>query len=210
MARLFSAVAAAFALALLATGPRAETGAPTPAVIEALAGHQALPDIVEGRADAPAIIIEYASMTCSHSAAFHKDVWPALKAKYIDTGKAKFVLREFPLDPLAAGAFMLARCAGPEKRDAVVDRLFDHQADWAFTANPLFKRKEQLLAAGMSEADYEACLKNQDLFDHVKEMRDFAATKLGIQSTPTFFVNGVRLSGHSLDKFDEILAPAEH
>ena len=78
-----------------------------------------LPDIVEGRGDAPAIIIEYASMTCSHCAAFHKEVWPALKAKYVDTGKAKFILREFPLDPLAIGAFMLARCAGPDKRDAV-------------------------------------------------------------------------------------------
>jgi protein-disulfide isomerase len=150
-------------------------------------------------------------MTCSHCAAFHKDVWPTLKAKYVDTGKAKFVLREFPLDPLAAGAFMLARCSGPEKRDAVVDRLFDHQADWAFTANPLFHLKQQLTAAGMSEADFEACLKNQALFDKVKAMRDNAAAKLGIDSTPTFFVDGRRLSGeHSLDKFDEILAAPGH
>ncbi len=199
------------ALALLSAVALAETAAPTPAVIQALGAEQALPDVVEGRADAPATIIEYASMTCSHCAAFHKDVWPALKAKYVDTGKAKFVLREFPLDPLAAGAFMLARCAGPDKRDAVVDRLFDHQADWAFTANPLFHLKEQLTAAGMSEADFEACLKNQALFDKVKAMRDNAAAKLGIDSTPTFFVDGRRLSGeHSLDKFDEILAAPAH
>ena len=202
---------AALALALLATGALAETAAPTPAVSEALNAAQPLPDVVEGRADAPATIIEYASMTCSHCAAFHRDVWPALKAKYVDTGKAKFVLREFPLDPLAAGAFMLARCAGPEKRDAVIDRLFDHQADWAFTANPLFHLEQQLIAAGMSEADFDACLENQALFDKVKAMRDGAAAKLGVNSTPTFFVDGRRLSGsHGLDKFDEILAAEGH
>ncbi len=150
-------------------------------------------------------------MTCSHCAAFHKDIWPALKAKYVETGKAKFIAREFPLDPLAAGAFMLARCAGPEKRDAVVDRLFDHQADWAFAANPVFHLKEQLTAAGMPAADCDACLENQALFDKVEAMRDNAAAKLGIDSTPTFFVDGRRLSGeHGLDKFDEILAPDGH
>jgi protein-disulfide isomerase len=196
-------------LALASGAAAADSGAPSPAVIAALNAEQALPDIAEGKADAPATIIEYASMTCSHCAAFHKDVWPALKAKYIDTGKAKLILREFPLDPLATGAFMLARCAGPDKRDAVVDRLFDHQADWAFAANPLFKLKEQLIAAGMPEADFEACLKNQRLFDQVKAMRDAAASKLDITSTPTFFVNGQRLSGgHSLETFDKILSPA--
>ncbi len=165
-ARRLPAVAA-FALALLPSAAVADSSALTPAALEALKAPPPLPDIVEGRAGAPVTIIEYASMTCSHCAAFHKDVWPALKAKYVDTGKAKFVLREFPLDPLAAGAFMLARCAGPEKRDALVDRLFDHQADWAFAANPLFKLKEQVLASGMSEAAFDACLKKQDLFGHV-------------------------------------------
>ena len=170
--------------------PVADSSALTPAETAVLDGPQALPDIVEGKADAPATIIEYASMTCSHCAAFHKDVWPALKAKYVDTGKAKFVLREFPLDRLALAAFMLARCAGPEKRDAVVDRLFDHQADWAFGDNPLPKLKDQLAAAGLSGADFEACLKNQTLLDQVRTMRDAAASKLGVNSTPTFFVAG--------------------
>ena len=96
-----------------------------------------LPDIVEGAAGAPATIVEYASMTCSHCAAFHEQVWPALKAKYVDTGKAKFILREFPLDPLAIAAFMAARCAGPDKRDALIDRLFASQEDWAFHDEPL-------------------------------------------------------------------------
>jgi protein-disulfide isomerase len=195
-------------LSLLSAAALAGPDTLTLAEFEALNAPQALPDIVEGKADAPATIIEYASMTCSHCAAFHRDVWPALKAKYVDAGKAKFVLREFPLDRLALGAFMLARCAGPDKRDAIVDRLFDHQADWAFAANPAYKLKEQMTASGMSEADFEFCLKNQKLLDAVKGEQETAATKLRVNSTPTFFVAGERLGGdHSLEKFDEILSP---
>jgi protein-disulfide isomerase len=172
---------------------------------------QPLPDVVEGDAGAAVTIIEYASLTCTHCFAFHKDVWPALKAKYLDTGKARFIIREFPLDPLSVGAFMLARCAGPQKRDALIDRLFDHQGDWAFAANPLFKLKEQALAGGMSEDGFDACLKNQDLLDGVKKMRDVAAATLDVRSTPTFFINGERLTGgHSLADFDKILAPLIH
>ena len=180
----------------------------TPAEANALAAPPALPDIVEGKANAPATIIEYASLTCSHCAAFHKDVWPALKAKYVDAGKAKFVLREFPLDRLALAAFMLARCAGPEKRDAVVDRLFDRQADWAFADNPLPRLKDEMAAAGVNEAGFDACLKDQKLLDQVRSMHDDAAQKLGVRSTPTFFVSGKRLAGvQPLAMFDEILAP---
>jgi protein-disulfide isomerase len=180
----------------------------TPAETQALDAPPALPDIVQGKAGAPATIIEYASLTCSHCAAFHRDVWPALKAKYVDTGKVRFVLREFPLDRLALAAFMLARCAGPEKRDAVVDRLFDHQADWAFVDNPLPRLRDEMAAAGLAQADFDACLKNQTLLDRVRSMHDAAAQKLGVQSTPTFFVAGKRLvGGQPLARFDEILGP---
>ena len=83
-----------------------------------------LPDLVQGSPSAPITIIEYASTTCSHCAAFHETTWPELKAKYIDSGRAKFILREFPLDPLATASFMLARCAGSDKRDLWVDLSF--------------------------------------------------------------------------------------
>ena len=95
----FARLAACAAFALRAAAA-AETPAPSPAVLQPIDAPQALPDVVQGRADAPATIIEYASLTCPHCAAFHKDAWPAIKAKYVDTGKAKFILREFPLDPL--------------------------------------------------------------------------------------------------------------
>ena len=199
------------ALAVLALPPALASAAGdalTPAEIAALNAPQALQDIVEGRPDAPATIVEYGSLTCSHCAAFHKDVWPALKTKYVDTGKAKFVMREFPLDRLALAAFMLARCAGPEKRDAVVDRLFDHQADWAFVDNPLPRLKNEMAAAGLKEADFDACLKNQKLLDPVRSMQDDAAQKLGVRSTPTFFFAGRHLAGvQPLATFDALLAP---
>ncbi len=196
------------AFALFAPVALAGTPAPPPADVQALAAPQALPDVVQGRADAPATIIEYASLTCSHCAAFHRDAWPAIKAKYVDTGRAKFILREFPLDPLAVGAFMLARCA-KEKREAVIDRLFDHQSEWAFAAKPLVHLKQQVMAAGMSAADVDARLENQALLKAVEKEHDDAAAKLHVKSTPTFFVDGVELTGeHALDNVDEILPPA--
>jgi protein-disulfide isomerase len=198
------------AFALFAPAALAGTPAPPPAVVQALAAPQALPDVIQGRADAPATIIEYASLTCPHCAAFHKDAWPAIKAKYVDTGRAKFILREFPLDPLSVGAFMLARCA-EEKREAVIDRLFDYQSEWAFAAKPLVRLKQQAMAAGMSAADVDACLKNEALLKAVEKEHDDAATKLRVKSTPTFFVDGVELIGeHALNKIEQILsAPAK-
>jgi protein-disulfide isomerase len=201
----------AFAWLVLALAPAAALGdsaAPSPAVIAALTGEQPLPDIVEGQANAPATIIEYASLTCAHCAAFHRDVWPELKGKYVDRGRAKFILREFPLDPLSIAAFMLARCAGPEKRDAVIDRLFDQQEEWAFAEKALLKLKAEVVAAGMTAEGFDACLKDYDLLDNVKKMRDIAVDKLAVQGTPTFFVNGRRIDGEEgLHSFDQILTP---
>ena len=163
-----------------------------------------LPDIVEGAAGAPATIVEYASMTCSHCALFHEQVWPALKAKYVDTGKAKFILREFPLDPLAIAAFMTARCAGPDKRDALIDRLFARQDAWAFRDEPLERLRQE---AGLSPADFLACVKDKALFDGVNATRDSAAERFGLDSTPSFFVNGHKLDGEpALPAFDAALA----
>ncbi|HYC24538.1 MAG TPA: DsbA family protein [Roseiarcus sp.] len=167
-----------------------------------------LPDIVEGKADAPVTIVEYASMTCVHCAAFHDQTWPTLKTKYVDTGKAKFILREFPLDPLAAAAFMLARCAGPDKRDVIVDLLFTQQKQWAFVDKPLEALAGVVKQAGISQADFETCLKNQDLYDQVTRTRDQAAEKFHVTATPTFFVNGTKLSGElPVADFDKAIEP---
>ena len=176
------------------------------AVAEELMRPGPLPDVVEGAAAAPATIVEYASMTCSHCAAFHEQVWPALKAKYVDTGKAKFILREFPLDPLATAAFMAARCVGPDKRDALIDRLFARQGEWAFRDEPIERLRRE---TGLSPADFLACVKDKTLFDGVNAERDSAAERFGLDSTPTFFVDGHKLDGEpTLPAFDAALAAA--
>ena len=180
--------------------------APVMVPLEQLMSVGPLPDIVQGSANAPATIIEYASMTCTHCAAFHETTWPELKAKYIDSGRAKFILREFPLDPLATAGFMLARCAGTDKRNLLVDQLFSQQKTWAFVEKPVEPLLGLVKQVGMAETDFETCLKNQDLYEQVDQSRERAAEAFNIDSTPTFFVNGRKLVGElALSDFDKLL-----
>jgi protein-disulfide isomerase len=172
-----------------------------------LMADQALPDVVEGDANAPITIVEYASMTCSHCAAFHNQVYPTLKSKYIDTGKVKFMLREFPLDPLATAGFMLARCAG-DKREPMIALLFAQQKNWAFVEKPLDGLSNIVKQTGISQESFESCLKDQSLYDKVNMVRDRAAEKLGVNSTPTFFINGKRISGEmTVEQLDKEVTP---
>jgi protein-disulfide isomerase len=188
--------------------PAAVIAAPIMAPIDQLMAIGPLPDLVQGSPSAPITIIEYASMTCSHCAAFHETTWPELKAKYIDTGRAKFILREFPLDPLATAGFMLARCAGPDKRNLFVDQLFSQQKTWAFVDRPIEPLLAMVKQIGMSQVDFETCLRNQDLYEQVSQSRERAAEAFNIDSTPTFFVNGRKLSGELvISDFDRVIDP---
>lgn len=176
--------------------------------MDALMAPGALPDIVMGRQNAPVTIIEYASMTCTHCAAFHATTWPVLKARYVDTGKASFVLREFPLDPLATAGFMLARCQGPDKRNAMLDFLFDQQKSWAFVDHPVEALVALVKQTGMGQQEFETCLKNTELLNQVTQMRESAAERFKIDGTPTFFVNGTRLGGEaSIAEFEKLIEP---
>ncbi|XBO41672.1 DsbA family protein [Alsobacter sp. KACC 23698] len=167
-----------------------------------------LGDVWLGSADAKCTIIEYASMTCSHCAHFHATTWPALKSKYIDTGKVRFSLREFPLDPLATAGFMLARCDGADKYYAVTDLLFSKQRDWAFTDKPVDALSKLMKQAGFTQEKFESCLKNQQIYDAVNWVKDRGAEKLGVNSTPTFFINGqVQRGAITIEELDKILAP---
>ncbi|PPD44454.1 MAG: disulfide bond formation protein DsbA [Methylocystis sp.] len=198
---------AAGALALAAAPAHAEKAAAGKVAIEELMAPNALPDIVEGNANAPVTIVEYASMTCSHCAAFHHEVYPGLKKDYIDTGKVKFILREFPLDPLATAAFMLARELGADKRDAAVDLLFAQQKNWAFVDKPLDGLANVLKQAGMGQEKFEAILKDQDLYKKVNEVRSRGAEKFGVNSTPTFFINGEKYTGEmNIQDFGKAIA----
>ena len=165
-----------------------------------------LGDNVLGAAKAPVVIIEYASMTCPHCAHFEETTYPELKKKYIDTGKVRFIFREFPLDALAAAGAMLARCAGKDKYYPLIETLFAQQKEWVVQ-----KPMEPLLAiakqAGFTQHSFEECLDNKQLLGQMEESRS-RAMKLGVNSTPTFFINGKIVRGAlSVDELDKQLAP---
>jgi len=157
----------------------------------------ALPDMVMGDAKAPVTVIEYASMTCPHCAHFTETTFPELKKRYIDTGKVRFIFREFPLDQLAAAAFMLARCSGEtdsSKYFTMVDTMFRQQRVWA-VEKPLPPLLALAKQAGFTQATFETCLQNQKLLDGIEAVRNRATDKFKVQSTPSFFINGTLFAG---------------
>jgi protein-disulfide isomerase len=164
-------------------------------------------DIMIGSDKAPVTIIEYASMTCPHCAHFSETTFPELQKRYIDTGKVRFTLRAFPLDALAAAGFMLARCAGKDKYMPIVETLFAKQQDW-IVKEPLPPLKDIAKQFGIGESEFNECLANQKLLDSIQAVRDHAAQKLGVSSTPTFFVNGKKLVGIvSIDELAKEIDP---
>jgi protein-disulfide isomerase len=164
-------------------------------------------DIMIGSDTAPVTIIEYASMTCPHCAHFSETTFPELQKRYIDTGKVKFTLRPFPLDQLAAAGFMLALCGGKDKYMPMVETLFAKQADW-IVREPVPPLKEISKQYGITETQFNECLANQKLLNSIQATRDQAAQKLGVNSTPTFFVNGKKLVGDvSIDQMSKEIDP---
>jgi len=154
----------------------------------------ALEDMVEGSADAPVTIVEYASMTCGHCANFHVNTYPALKEKYIDTGKVRLIMREFPFDPRAEAGFMLARCS-KDNYFAMVDVLFKQQNNWAPVQDAQAALLKIAKLAGFSQQSFEACLTDQKLLTDIRSVRERAASEFGVDATPTFFINGKKYSG---------------
>ena len=163
--------------------------------VDELMAPQALPDMVMGDPNAPVTIVEYASMTCGHCAHFHETTLPALKERYIDTGKAKLILREFPFDPRATAAFMLARCAPQDKFYPMIGVLFQQQSNWARAEDARGALLQISKLAGFTQESFEACLKNQELLDKVRQVYQKAAKDYGVDSTPTFFINGEKVTG---------------
>ena len=159
-----------------------------------------------GDPKAPNIVIEYASMTCPHCGSFHAEVYPEFKKKYIDTGKVYFIFREYPLDPLATSAIMLARCAPADRYFPLVDLLFNQQANWAFVQNPVPALQAVVKQAGITQEQFTACLTNQSVLDGVNWVKKRGNDTFGVSSTPTFFFNGEKRSGGvSLAEIDKIL-----
>lgn len=166
-----------------------------------------LPEKAFGADDAPVTVIEYASLTCPHCRTFHMNTWPAVKEKYVDTGKVRFIMREFAFDPRASGGFMLARCVSDDKWYAVIDLLYRSQASWARAQDSVGALKTLMGMTGMAADQVEACLTDQSLLEKVTAvMQDGQA--FGVDSTPTFFINGEKKAGAlTIDQFSAIVDP---
>jgi protein-disulfide isomerase len=163
-------------------------------------------EMAMGPDTAKVTVIEYASASCPHCASFYKETFPALKSEYIDTGKIRFVFREFPHNQPGLAAFMLARCAPKEKYFPMVDMFFQQQEQWL--ANPkdgLFKIAQ---LAGFTQATFDACLKNEQVAKGIIAVRDDASNKFGVEGIPTFFVNGKKLdAGSTIEDFRKVIDP---
>jgi protein-disulfide isomerase len=213
--RVFCQGTAAVALATTALGFSTLPPFVGPALAETfptaeLMKPEGLPDMVMGSDKAPVTIVEYASMTCPHCAHFQETTFPEIKKRYIDTGKVRYIFREFPLDNLAAAASMLARCSGEKdssKYFALIDTLFHQQRQWAVEKPipPLLAIAKQ---AGFTEKSFDACLANQKILDGIEAVRQRALDKFKVQSTPTFFINGTLHTGAmSIDDMAKLIEP---
>ena len=176
--------------------------------IAALHAAPKLGDKALGPEDAPVTVVEYASATCPHCAQFHTGTFKELKAEFIDTGKIRYVSREFPLDDLALAAFMVARCVADDKYFAMLDLIYEQQKTWA-GQNAAAELLRMAKLAGMSEQQFNDCLKNEELAKGILEIRKDGADKFGVSSTPTFFINGEMLKGaQDIATFREAISKA--
>jgi protein-disulfide isomerase len=153
-----------------------------------------LGDEALGNPNAPLTVIEYSSMTCPHCAEFHLNTFPEVKKRYIDTGKVRFIFREFPLDSLAVAAAVLARCAGSGSYFRLIDMLFARQQEWMVLqpVPPLFAIANQ---AGFTKQSFDECLANKQIIAGVEDSRARAESRFNVNATPTFFVNGMLFRG---------------
>jgi protein-disulfide isomerase len=166
-------------------------------------------DIVLGDPKAPVTLIEYASTTCIHCAEFHKEVFPAIKANYIDTGKVKYILREFPTPPaeVSVALFMVARCASkgePVKYYNMIGAIFERQPQ-IFTALQGGRIKDELLSiarqSGMSEDAFEPCIRNADEIKRINTVTENGSQKFGIQATPSLIIDDKLVDSKGLTKY---------
>ncbi|MDF1720482.1 MAG: DsbA family protein [Minwuia sp.] len=158
-------------------------------------------DMVLGDPDAPVEVIEYASMTCPHCRRFHEEVYPALKKEWVDTGKVRFVFREFPLDRYALQASMLARCGGEQKFFGFIDLLFKQQASWTSASDPAAALRQIGLLGGISSDAFDACMADESLVDSILATRLDGHQRMKVSGTPSVYVNGEKV-GDPMDYAD--------
>jgi protein-disulfide isomerase len=212
---LLAALAAVLAFAGLTPLGGGSAASPRGAAPRAVLAQAAVPTIspddrILGKPDAPITIFEYASLTCPHCASFDRETLPKLKTEWIDTGKAKLIFRDFPFDGSALKAAVLARCAPKERFYGFIDTLFSAQDLWARGGDPTPALDRLAKLGGMSEDQFQACMKNDALQNEVLATRLAGEKQYKIESTPTFFINGKLLVGaQPYAQFEEALKAAD-
>jgi protein-disulfide isomerase len=166
--------------------------------------------MVLGRADAPVTIIEYASLTCPHCAAFHTKTLPKIKTEFIDTGKIMLVYRDFPLDGAALDAAALAHCSPTDRYFAMIGYFYESQRQWAVEGLWRERLTEIATTFGMDKAAVDACLNDQTKIDAVLTERQDGEAKYGVSSTPTFIINGRKIRGaQTFEQLADFIRQAE-
>ena len=174
--------------------------------IAALHAPPAEGEMAMGPETAKVTVVEYASASCPHCANFYKTTFPELKKEYIDTGKIRFIFREFPHNQPALAAFMLARCAPKEKYFPLIDMFFTQQDSWLEAPLEGLQKIAQL--AGFTKESFDACLKNDEVAKGIMSVRDRAANEFEVTGIPTFFINGQLLKGEgTIEEFKGIIDP---
>lgn len=202
---LFGGAGGTPAVATQVAAPAA-TGAPAVAQQGGLMPAIQPDDMVLGSPDAKVTIIEYASLTCPHCARFHKETLPKIKAEFVDTGKVKLVYRDFPFDEASLRAAMMARCAGKERYFGFLDALFAAQDSWATPSGWRTALARIGKLGGMSQEAFDACLADKSVEDAILAKRLEGAQKFGVESTPTFFINGEKVAGaYPFDHFAQVI-----
>lgn len=160
-----------------------------------VAAEEVLPERVLGAADAPVTMLEFSSLTCPHCANFHAETLPKIREAYIDTGKVRLVYHDFPFDRAALSAGMVARCVAAEKYFGFLEVLFRSQPNWSRQPDPVPAITQMARFAGLPRAEVEACLENKALADAILQTRLKAQNDFGINSTPSFIINGTKVTG---------------
>jgi len=193
------------ALGLLAAVPLLPAlGGPAAAAVE----DAVMGDLPLGQEKAPVTVIEYASLTCPHCAHFHTTTYAKFKEKYVDTGKVRFIFRDFPFDRLAVMGGVLARCAGPQRYYGMLSVLFQQQRQWAQAPDPVAALTQIGRMAGLSKERVDACFQDQALADAVLNNRLEGEKKFQVSSTPSFVIDGRTHSGAlTLEQLDKLLGP---
>jgi len=164
-------------------------------------------DRILGKSDAPITIVEYGSLTCPHCAAFDAEVLPKLKEKWLDSGKAKIVFRPFPRDEVDLHAASVALCVAPDRFYAFIDAMFAGQEQWMAAPDHKAALARIALLGGVNQTKFDACYDDKTVSDNLLASRLIASQQLGVDSTPTFFINGKKFDGTpTADAFDAALA----